>query len=593
MTKQGTGEAQATPLISGDELDELVVRRTFWFLVGLTSIILMPYVAIWTRLGAYQATLLCLAMLLVNAFCAWRVHRHREPGQARWHLHIVISGLYGIVGLVAFIQGGIYAPALRWIAVLPFMALVSGLTRMGALLCCAFVLEAWWMATHAAPDLPEMRRQLLPSADHQTLGSAIGALLLFALFGWITTRWRQDAYLALDAARERAHQGDLAKERFLATISHEIRTPLSGMVGVSSTLNKPDLAPPERQRLTALLEHSARDLLDTLNNVLDWTKMSQGPVQLAHEAFDLRALLQESANLFAPACEAKGVQLVCEIAAETPIQFLGDKRRLRQVLNNLLSNAVKFTSQGEVRVQIEQDALAPLPAHGHDRWIMLSIQDSGIGMAPDKLPKLFKPFEQLDTAIGEQFGGTGLGLSIVQGLLQAMQGSIDVQSTPGRGTRFTVRIPLSLSSQRVDEPIETTDAVPPPAQPALRVLVAEDNLLNQRILQEMLQHCQVQSTFVTNGLDALQALKNDVFDVLLLDQHMPGLDGLSTLAAIRDEEQRLHRPRLPTVLISGDTSLCDQAKALDADACLSKPFEFTALKDTLAQMRHGKVPEPA
>lgn len=588
MTKQGTGEAKAAALISGDELNELVVRRTFWFLVGLTSIILLPYTLIWARLGAYKATMICVTMLLVNAFCAWRVLRHQQSGQARLHLHVVIGGLYAIVGLVAFIQGGIHAPALRWIAVLPFIALVSGLTRMGAVLCCAFVLEAWWMATHTAPDLPELRQQLLPAAEHQTLGSAIGALLLFALFGWITTRWRQDAYLALDAAREQAHQGDLAKERFLATISHEIRTPLGGMVGVSSTLNKTDLSPPERQRLTALLEHSAQELLDTLNNVLDWTKMSQGPVQLAHDAFDLRALLQESANLFAPACEAKGVQLVCEMPTDAPMQFIGDKRRLRQVLNNLLSNAVKFTSRGEVRMWAELDTTAQPVSQGSDSWISLSVQDTGIGMAADKLPRLFKPFEQLDQSIGEQFGGTGLGLSIVQGLLQAMRGHIDVQSTPGQGTRFTVHIPLI----QLTAPASTTSDLPAP-QPPLRVLVAEDNQLNQRILQEMLQHCQVESTFVANGLDALQALQKDDFDVLLLDQHMPGLDGLSTLAAIRGEEKRLHRPRLPTVLISGDTSLGDQAQALDADACLSKPFEFTALKDTLAQMRHGKVPEAA
>lgn len=588
MTKQGTGDAKAAALISGDELNELVVRRTFWFLVGLTSIILVPYIVIWARMGAYKATLVCVTLLLVNAFCAWRVLGRKQPGQARLHLHVVIGGLYAIVGLVAFIQGGIHAPALRWIAVLPFMALVSGLTRMGALLCCAFVLEAWWMATQPAPDFPELRRQLLPSAEHQTLGSAIGALLLFALFGWITTRWRQDAYLALDAAREQAHQGDLAKERFLATISHEIRTPLGGMVGVSSTLNKADLSPQERQRLTTLLEHSARELLDTLNNVLDWTKMSQGQVQLAHDAFDLRELLQEAANLFAPACEAKGVQLVCEIPTDAPMQFLGDKRRLRQVLNNLLSNAVKFTSRGEVRMWVELDTAAQPISPGGDSWISLSVQDTGIGMAADKLPRLFKPFEQLDQAIGEQFGGTGLGLSIVQGLLQAMHGHIDVQSAPGQGTRFTLHLPLA----QLAAPASTTSDLPAPQQP-LRVLVAEDNLLNQRILQEMLQHCQVESTFVANGLDALQALQKDDFDVLLLDQHMPGLDGLSTLAAIRDEEKRLHRPRLPAVLISGDTSLGDQALALDADACLSKPFEFTALKDTLAQMRHGKVPEAA
>ncbi len=382
----------------------------------------------------------------------------------------------------------------------------------------------------------------------------------------------------LAASREEALAAVKAKAGFLAVMSHEIRTPLHGVVGMSELLAESPLTPTQ-QDLLGVLKVSSDQLLAVVDDILDFSKIESGKLELEHEALDVRATIGQVVDMVRFKAREKGLALVLEVAPEVPAAIRGDVTRLRQVLLNLLSNAIKFTGQGQVALTVHTRGGAGQPA------LAFSVTDTGAGIAPHRLPQLFQPFAQGDTATARVYGGTGLGLMICKHLVALMGGEIGVDSTPGVGScfRFTIRAePADLTQV----PVPRHTPLPHAARTE-RVLVVDDHPVNLKVAQAMLQRLGYPHASASGGAEALRAIEaahaaDQPFAVVLLDQHMPGLDGPDTARAI---VQRWGAQAPVLIGMSASNLGADHARALDAGMCehLPKPLELERLARALQQ----------
>jgi PAS domain S-box-containing protein len=327
----------------------------------------------------------------------------------------------------------------------------------------------------------------------------------------------------LERARQEAVSAAAAKGAFLANMSHEIRTPMNAVIGLTGILLDSDLTADQRDMISTI-RTSGDQLLTLINDILDYSKIESGKLDLERVPVELRDCVESSVDLLAPRANEKRLELLSSIADGVPEAILGDATRLRQILVNLVSNAVKFTASGEVVVE----ATSSLDAQGA-RWLRLDVRDTGMGIPADRVQKLFQSFSQLDASTTRQFGGTGLGLAISRRLAEQMGGTLTVASEPGRGSTFTVAIPVEVA----DLPIRLHD----PRLPALegrRILLVDDNVTNLRILERLLGGWKAVTVCCRSGEDALAVVSRDPgFDVAVLDLHMPGMDGVDVARALR------------------------------------------------------------
>ncbi|MGC6516135.1 MAG: ATP-binding protein [Myxococcota bacterium] len=371
----------------------------------------------------------------------------------------------------------------------------------------------------------------------------------------------------LALAVDRAETAARAKSEFLANMSHEIRTPLNGVLGMVHLLLADETSAPQRERLT-LVQGSARSLLGILDGVLDVSKLDAGRMTLILEPTDLARLTREVTRLMATAVTSTGVEVTC-IVPEPPCSYAVDRARIRQILRNLVGNALKFTEEGSVTVRLVVEATSP---DRHD--VLLSVEDTGIGMAPDEVARVFHPFEQADASTSRRFGGTGLGLTIVSQLVDLMGGHVSVQSTVGAGSCFTVRLPLShvpLEETPERTAVNCTGALP---LEGVRVLLAEDNRVNQLVAQQMLEKVGASVTVATDGIEAVRAALKTPFDVVLMDCQMPRMDGY---AATR--ELRQHGIETPVVALTANVTEQDRRLCLEAgmNDHMHKPIRMNSL----------------
>ena len=375
-----------------------------------------------------------------------------------------------------------------------------------------------------------------------------------------------DQTAQVDALREARAAGE-AKSRFLAVMSHEIRTPMNGVLGTAELLRHQDLTD-EQQELVDTINDAGGTLLRVINDILDLTKAEEGAIEVEALDFDPRQLVRSTMALSESRIVDGGVTLASEIGSDVPEQVVGDPYRLRQVLLNVLGNAIKFTERGQVTLRVSGEA------DGHS--LRFEVEDTGIGIPADRLDRLFKPFTQIDSSTTRRYGGTGLGLVISRRLVEALGGEMQVRSTEGVGTRvsFTVDAPASA---RPESPAKIGVASSADAQPlaGFKVLVAEDNPVNQRVAAGMLRRLGCDATFVDTGALAVEAVETESFDAVLMDVEMPVLDGLAATREIR----RQHGEELPIIamtanVVHGAMDICIEAGMSDY---LSKPFNLEGL----------------
>lgn len=357
-----------------------------------------------------------------------------------------------------------------------------------------------------------------------------------------------------------------SKTRMLAIVSHEIRTPLNGLLGMLQAMAIEPMASAQKQRLEVALE-SGETLTSLLNDLLDASKIEAGRLELLEADFDLEALLARTQAAFGDVAQRKGVALRIETAPEAAGHWVGDKVRIGQILANLVSNAVKFTDRGEVLVAVS------LAAGGALRF---DVRDSGIGMDEAALGRLFTPYTQASAETSHTHGGTGLGLSISRSLARMMGGDITVESTAGEGSCFTLELPLERGRCVSAEPEAT------PRLGGLRVLAADDNAVNRKVMAAILPNLGIETTIVEDGAQAVAAWRDGGYDLVLLDLRMPVCDGFEAARRIRAEESDGHRT--PLILLSGDVSASvrDQGREAGLDGFVAKPLDVHMLIEAMS-----------
>src|SRR5471032_1303702 len=487
-----------------------------------------------------------------------------------------------------------------------------------------FATPRWAAATHDEDELAWSSGRMVtterrmatfdPPLDVLVSRKVINSGGLSYMLGYfIDISEQRAARAAMQHAVESAEAASRAKSEFLANMIHEIRTPMNGILGMTELVLESALTPEQRADLR-LVQASAHALLTIVDDILDFSKVEAGKLDIEEIPFDLRQLVADTVRAMALRAGQKGLELRCELAPKLPRIVKGDPGRLRQVLINLLGNAIKFTQAGSVSVSVDV-----LREEDDRSEVRFAVRDTGIGVPPEKQALIFEAFAQVDGSTTRQYGGTGLGLTICRRLLILMQGQIVVASEPGRGSTFSFTVPLKHTgvSQAAPlpplrdagargAPLDSGDgddggaAQPAAAEPGaharmaartgLRVLLAEDNPVNQRLALRLLEQLGHRVTVVDNGQAALDHATRGVYDLVLMDVQMPELDGLAATRQLRQWELT-HGGHVPVIAMTARAMAGDRERCLEAgmDDYLAKPISSARLRLALARY----APDPA
>ena len=523
--------------------------------------------------------------------------RLRRTGSLPLVAHAIGATVFAVGCFTVFQAGDVGLPMMWFMALVPMVVVLLAGARAGiGWACAAIVVPLALIALHRAqhvfpaPLAPDELRVLQSAAlvlltvtgvcialAYETLKSA--ALTDLARANEELARMNRD----LEAARDTALEAARGKAKFLATMSHEVRTPMNGVIGMTQLLLDTGLDAEQREYVQTI-RSSGDALVAIVNDVLDWSKIDAGRLELDPRDIDVRVIVREVTELFSATARDKGLDLRLAVAGDVPATVVGDGVRIRQVLANLVGNAVKFTERGVVDVGLR--VLAPGDATGER--LEVAVRDTGIGIPDESLSRLFHSFSQVDSSTARRFGGTGLGLAISKRLATAMGGDVTVESTVGKGSTFRLVLPLRRAEPRRAAPADGAPVEPAKAdllrglatRHPLRVLLAEDNVVNQKVAVRLLERMGYTPDVAENGAAVLAALARVPYDVVLMDVQMPGVDGLEAARRIRAGES-LVQPRIVAMtanVLAGEREACREA---GMDDYVPKPIDREALAAAL------------
>ncbi|PZQ58037.1 MAG: hybrid sensor histidine kinase/response regulator [Phenylobacterium zucineum] len=561
------------PAVAGDLAPEqLMSQPALWrrlvmlVLIGVVAAPVLPPLWLCAWLAAYLVTALAERTI---------VARKGYLGQDARGLAVTfaLSTLHALAALL-LVQFGDNGSKFFALALISFSA-VNIVLRLYA--SRRLVMAA--MAPHAAVIL-WLSWQVF--ARHLARGEWLGALTPVAVVAiYVALLMPVRAQLAgawnrLMAAKGAAEAASRAKSDFLATMSHEIRTPLNGILGLAQAMQRDDLPPAQKDRLR-VIRRSGETLLSLLNDALDFSEIEAGKLKLEPADFDMEHLTRGAVATFGPLATAKGLGFEFYIEEAAKGRFHGDPNRVRQILYNLAANALKFTDAGRICVAV---------SHCPD-GIVLEVADSGVGIPAAMIESLFDKFVQGDATPTRRHGGVGLGLTISRALAEKMGGRITASSVEGKGSIFTVVLPLPRVAEAA--PIAAPDLSPELTDgPQIRILAAEDNAVNQLVLKTLLSQAGLEPVMVGNGAEALEAWRTGRWDVILMDIQMPVMDGVTAARAIRAAELAEQRPRTPIIAVTANamSHQVTEYMAAGMDDVSPKPLDalrlFTAIERALA-----------
>jgi signal transduction histidine kinase/ActR/RegA family two-component response regulator len=599
----GADDPELTRLIRGERIRMLFAPAVPVAVVSALSSVVLGYV-IAPQVGAHFAwlwvLLSCAASLLRLMHLGLYVRSNRKADPLWLHGLKMVGALHGVAwGLV-----GLLMPVQDMVVTSVVVA-----TLVGACAVATFTLQAD-LRTNIAINVPMLvpgALMLLTRQDSYGIYGGVGLLALLSVMLFESRRAERRITELLwlrfttdRIATERAEALKLAqrhsavKDQFLATMSHEMRTPLHGILGLARLVqgrlpDRPGVLNESRHQLE-LIERTGEHLLEIINDVLDFSRIEAGKLHVEHNAFDLCTVVQDVLSLLNVTATDKGLKLRRDLRLPAPCWVTGDAARLRQVLHNLVGNAIKFTDVGEVRVCVRRQAPSTQQSEG---MVVITVDDTGEGIPADQLALIFDAFHQVDGSFGRKHKGTGLGLTISREIARAMDGDITCQSELGRGTTFTLSVPLpsttvqsvDLSLPLGDNLVETAPAPLEPMGPGCHVLLAEDNAVNALVAEATLANLGMKVTRVENGREALAALQDahHGFDIVLMDCQMPVLDGIEATRQLRYWEASQQKARVPVIALTANAMAGDRARCMAAgmDDHLAKPFRQDELRAVL------------